>query len=86
MSIREIFMFMQNPQVKKIMNSSNPKQELINFINNNPNCQNTPIGKNILSILQRGNIKEIEEYSKNLAQSQGINTNELKSSLNNLGK
>lgn len=86
MNVREIFAFMQNPQVKKIMNSSNPRQELINFINNNPNCKASPMGKNVLSMLQRGNINEIEEYSDNLAQSQGINTNELKNSLNNFGK
>lgn len=83
MNIMQLMQMMNNPQVKALMNSKNPQQMAINMIKNSPNA-NSEIGKNILSMLEKGDMKGIEQYGKNIVQSQGMDPNQVMSMLSNM--
>lgn len=73
---QQIMQMMNNPQLRSIMNCSNPQQAMIQMIKQSPNA-NTDMGKNVISMLERGDYKSLEEYGKNLAQSQGITPDQI---------
>lgn len=67
------------------MNSNNPQQMALNMIKNSPNA-NTEIGKNIINMIEHGDMKGIEQYSRNLIQSQGENPDNIINMIKNMSK
>lgn len=76
MNMNNLFQMLNNPQIKMLLNSKNPQQMAINMIKNSPNA-NTEIGKNIVNMLEQGDMNAIETYGRNLIQSQGGNPDDL---------
>lgn len=85
MNLQQLIQVMNNPQIKTLMNSSNPQQVALGMIKNSPNA-NTEIGRNIIRMIERGDMNEIEQYGKNLMKSQGINPNDIFNMINNMPK
>lgn len=55
--------------VAMIKSGINPQQLTLNILQNQ--MSNTPMGQNLLSLAQNGNIAQIEQFARNYVASQG---------------
>lgn len=77
MNMKQIMDAINSPQAKMIMNSSNPRMAALNMLKNSPNS-NTEMGRNIIAMLERGDMKSIQQYGENMLRGQGIDPNQIK--------
>lgn len=61
----------------QIMQSINNPQQLINQITGNKQIMSNPMIKNAVDMAQKGDSKGIEQLVRNIAQSKGMNADEL---------
>lgn len=59
-----------NDLIALMKSGNNPQQIIMNYLSSS--LGNTPMGKNLLTLAQAGNTKEIEKIARNLAQSRGL--------------
>lgn len=55
--------------IAMIKSGLNPQQLTLNILQNQ--MSNTPLGKNLLEMAQRGDASQIEQFARNYVQSQG---------------
>lgn len=54
-----------------IRGGSNPQQLMLQFLQQNM-MQGNPMAQNLLSLVQNGNIAQIEEFARNVCREKGI--------------
>lgn len=77
MNMKQIMDAINSPQAKMIMNSKNPQQMALDMLRNSPNA-NTEMGRNIIGMLERGDMKAVQQYGENMLRGQGINPDQFK--------
>lgn len=65
-------MYQVNPMqlIQSIKNGQNPQQLMLSILQNQ--MGNTPMGQNLLSMVQKGQTSQIEQFARNLYQSRGL--------------
>lgn len=56
----------------QMMQGGNPKQIVMQMVNNNPQIAKNPIVKNMFEMAQNNDIQGIEQLGKNIAKERGI--------------
>lgn len=56
--------------IQSIKNGQNPQQLMLSILQNQ--MGDTPMGKNLLSMVQSGQTNQIEQFARNLYQSRGL--------------
>ena len=56
--------------IQSIKNGQNPQQLMLSILQNQ--MGNTPMGQNLLSMVQNGQTSQIEQFARNLYQSRGL--------------
>ena len=56
--------------IQSIKNGQNPQQLMLSILQNQ--MGNTPMGQNLLSMVQKGQTSQIEQFARNLYQSRGL--------------
>lgn len=56
--------------IQSIKNGQNPQQLMLSILQNQ--MGNTPMGQNLLSMVQNGQTNQIEQFARNLYQSRGL--------------
>ena len=56
--------------IQSIKNGQNPQQLMLSILQNQ--MGNTPMGQNLLSMVQNGQVNQIEQFARNLYQSRGL--------------
>lgn len=69
--------------IQAIKNGQNPQQLLMGILQNN---SSTPMGANLLKLVKEGNITQIEQIARNIAQQRGVDYDkEFQNFVKNLG-